>query len=70
MPKAYREAKVCVVLHSYATESGGEYHRLSEFAKFGCIPVMETFSGTLLFSFSCCFGHDMLMIDSSEMVVR
>jgi hypothetical protein len=70
MTKAYREAKVCVVSHSYATESGGEYHRLSEFAKFGCIPVMETFSGTLLFSFSCCFGHDMLMIDSSEMVVR
>lgn len=42
--KAYKEAKICLVLHSYSRESGGEYHRMSEIAPFGCIPVMESFS--------------------------
>ena len=42
--RQYPEAKVCLVAHSYGTESGGEYHRLSEMAPFGCIPVMEHFS--------------------------
>ena len=44
---AYKEAKVCMVVHSYTDDSGGEYHRLSEFAPFGCIPVMETFGDTI-----------------------
>lgn len=44
---AYGEAKVCLVVHSYHDDSGGEYHRLSEFAPFGCIPVMETFGDTI-----------------------
>mmetsp|Transcript_21760 Transcript_21760/g.23356 ORF Transcript_21760/g.23356 Transcript_21760/m.23356 type:complete len:493 (+) Transcript_21760:46-1524(+) len=44
---AYGEAKVCLVVHSYHDDSGGEYHRLSEFAQFGCIPVMETFGDTI-----------------------
>lgn len=42
--KQYPEAKVCLVAHSYTTDSGGEYHRLSEMAPFGCIPVMEHFT--------------------------
>ena len=40
----YKEAKVCLLAHSYDHKSGGELHRLSEFAQFGCIPVMEHFS--------------------------
>lgn len=44
---AYGEAKVCLVVHSYTDDSGGEYHRLSEFAPFGCIPVMERFGDTI-----------------------
>ena len=37
----YKEAKVCLIAHAYSSESAGETHRLSEFAPFGCIPVME-----------------------------
>ena len=40
---AYKEAKVCLVVHTHRDDSGGEYHRLSEFAPFGCIPVLEQF---------------------------
>ena len=46
MAQAYADAKVCLVTHSYLTEQGGEYHRMSEFAPFGCIPVMERFADT------------------------
>ncbi len=42
--RQYSEAKLCLVAHSYHANSGGEYHRLSEMAPFGCIPVMEHFS--------------------------
>ena len=38
---AYKEAKVCLVMHAHSDKSGLEYHRLSEFAPFGCVPVME-----------------------------
>jgi hypothetical protein len=47
MVKAYRDAKVCLVAHAYHSKSGGEYHRLSELATFGCIPVMEEFSDSI-----------------------
>ncbi|CAB9505092.1 expressed unknown protein [Seminavis robusta] len=47
MANAYQQAKVCLVGHSYSNVSGGEYHRLSEFAPFGCIPVMETFADVI-----------------------
>jgi hypothetical protein len=30
-------------VHSYIAESGGEYHRLSELAPTGCIPVLEDY---------------------------
>ena len=42
----YKETKVCLLMHSYSTRSGGEFHRVSEFAPFGCIPVMERFMDT------------------------
>jgi len=44
---SYQEAKVCLLMHSYSSQSGGEYHRWSEFAPFGCIPVMEQFADTV-----------------------
>ena len=44
MSEAYADAKVCVVVHSYSSEAGGEYHRYSEFAPFGCVPVVEHIS--------------------------
>jgi len=47
MVKAYRDAKVCLVAHSINATSGGEYHRLSEFATMGCVPVMEEFADTV-----------------------
>jgi hypothetical protein len=39
----YLNSKICLIVHSYAAESGGEYHRLSEVAPMGCILVMEEF---------------------------
>ena len=33
-----------LILHSVMTDSGGEYHRLSDLNRFGCIPVMEQLS--------------------------
>ena len=44
MADAYKNTKVCLIVHSYSNIAGGEYHRLTEFAEFGCIPVMEEFS--------------------------
>lgn len=45
--KSYQEAKVCLLMHSYTSHCGGEYHRMSEFGPFGCIPVMEKFADTV-----------------------
>jgi len=39
----YRAAKVCLVMHRDAEARAGEFHRLSELAKFGCVPVVERF---------------------------
>ena len=33
----YMEAKVCLLGHAYDSEAAGEYHRVSEFAPFGCV---------------------------------
>lgn len=44
---SYKDAKVCLILHAYYSESGGEYHRLSEFGPFGCVPVLEQFADTI-----------------------
>jgi len=44
----YNDAKICLIMHRYQALSAGEYHRLSEFAPMGCIPVMES-SGDQLF---------------------
>jgi hypothetical protein len=40
---AYLHSKICLIVHTYSAKSGGEYHRLSELAPMGCIPVMEDF---------------------------
>jgi hypothetical protein len=42
MKKKYANAKVCLIVHAYMNVSAGETHRLSELARFGCIPVVET----------------------------
>lgn len=47
MVAAYQNAKVCLVVHAYDAQSGGEYHRLSEFGILGCVPVMEAFADTI-----------------------
>ena len=47
MKASYLDAKVCLVMHAYLPQSAGEYHRLSEIAQFGCIPVMETWADTV-----------------------
>jgi hypothetical protein len=41
---AYGNAKICLITHSYSSLGAGEFHRLSDFAKFGCVPVAERFS--------------------------
>jgi len=46
--KAYADSKICLTLHSYYPDSAGEYHRLSEMNRFGCIVIMESFQDTLL----------------------
>jgi len=47
MADAYMNSKICLVAHAFNDESGGEYHRLSEIAGFGCIPLMERFADTI-----------------------
>jgi hypothetical protein len=48
MTNLYRNTKVCVVSRRYYTSSvGGGYKHLSELARFGCIPVFETFSDSI-----------------------
>lgn len=44
---AYKDAKVCLIPHAYHNISGGEYHRLSEFGPFGCVPVLENFADSI-----------------------
>lgn len=41
---AYKKSKICLVLHAFMSDSAGEYHRVSDFKRFGCIPVMESSS--------------------------
>ena len=43
---AYMDAKTCVIVHSHSRISAGEYHRISDFAKFGCVPIVETIADT------------------------
>jgi hypothetical protein len=43
MADHYANAKICLIVHSFRDSTPGEYHRLSELAKSGCVPVMETF---------------------------
>ena len=57
MADHYQRSKICLIVHSFvggngdphdspttrSTKSPGEYHRLSEMAPSGCLPVVETF---------------------------
>jgi len=55
--KGYSNAKICLVLHSYTADSAGEYHRMSDFKRFGCVPIMETFGDKMLAeTLSSCAG--------------
>ncbi|CAB9503182.1 unknown protein [Seminavis robusta] len=45
--ESYTHAKVCLIVHSYANQSAGEYHRLQELAGSGCIPIVEQFTDTV-----------------------
>ena len=44
---SYANSKICLVVHSFHADSAGEYHRLSDFNRFGCVPVMERFDDKL-----------------------
>jgi len=46
--KAYADSKICLSVHSFSPDSAGEYHRLSEMNRFGCIMIMESFGDTFL----------------------
>jgi hypothetical protein len=51
MANSYRNAKICLIIHSFFTSNGGnpgEYHRLSELASSGCVPVVESFGDVLM----------------------
>lgn len=55
--EGYSNAKICLVVHSYLAESAGEYHRISDFNRFGCVPIMETFGDKMLVeTLSSCAG--------------
>lgn len=57
MISTYRNAKVCLVAHSFNATTGGEYHRLSESATMGCVPVMEEFADAIAIDdYSRCGG--------------
>jgi hypothetical protein len=47
MVQTYLHAKICLTVHAFETSGPGEYHRLSELAASGCVPVMESFDETL-----------------------
>lgn len=47
MVQVYLQSKICLTLHAFQTSGPGEYHRLSELAVSGCVPVMESFGDTL-----------------------
>jgi hypothetical protein len=43
----YGEAKICLTIHADTSISGGELHRLTDFARKGCIPLMEKWNDTI-----------------------
>jgi len=55
--RGYSNAKICLVVHSRIADSAGEYHRISDFKRFGCVPIMETFGDKMLVeTLSSCAG--------------
>jgi hypothetical protein len=54
---AYEDARICLNMHYYSNVSGGEYHRLSDFARKGCIPLSEEWSDQIgTGTYSTCGG--------------
>lgn len=47
MATQYQHSKLCLIVHSFSDKSPGEYHRLSEMAPSGCLPVVESFGDEL-----------------------
>lgn len=41
---SYTHAKICLCLHVSEATSAGEYHRLSDVVRFGCVPIFEGFA--------------------------
>ena len=57
MAMTYSNSRICFNIHSYASLSPGEYHRLSEVIPFGCIPLFESFADTIgIDAYSTCGG--------------
>ena len=38
----YSQSKTCFIIHSYSGNTSEEFHRISEMAPFGCIPIVES----------------------------
>ncbi len=38
---AYGRAKICLIAHRFGVFEAAEFHRLSDFIRFGCVPVVE-----------------------------
>jgi hypothetical protein len=43
-PKIYSDSKNCFCVHGRGDLGAGEYHRVSDFRRFGCRPIMESFA--------------------------
>lgn len=48
LKESYSKSRICMIIHSYADESAGEYHRMSEVGPFGCRLVVEDVADNVL----------------------
>jgi hypothetical protein len=56
--ETYLDARVCIVIHTFAPKMGGEYLRMSEFSISGCIPVVEEIGDTIVIElYTTCGGN-------------
>jgi hypothetical protein len=49
LPNYYKNAKICLIVHSYLDVSAMEYRRMSDFSRMGCIPPVIEEVGEKLF---------------------
>ena len=47
LEEMYSDAMTCPCVHASADNSPGEFHRLSEVMRYGCVPIFETFMDTV-----------------------